>query len=347
MSYNRSDILNQILKRTAVIFLLGTILLMFPASGTVILNETMLRSDNLFLPDSEYSAADENQRGYTSVIKYNDGFLAAGSDGRIDRISVSGKIFKTMTFPGEEFKCLFSDEELIIAAGDKGILRISADGEIFRKIDIGSVRKINSLTIFNGTIICGTDQGVIIAGDTGGFFKETKLNLKGNIVSVSSSLTDCYGVTDQGEIIHSKDGVHWDIIDFNEVYKGYYRPCSFTSILVTQNRISVAGKQDDGSPVVAFSSQGNVWTERILSYTDDNGFREFLTEIPGSIIYDEPNDQYFLACSNGTLLLLPSCSQCNKVTKVSDKNLRGLSFNGDKMLVVGVDFFIGIMNIGW
>jgi len=321
--------------------------LLFPASRSGNLKNNRLKPDQLFLPDTVVSADIEKQNGYNSVISYKNGFIAAGSDGRIDRISVSGKISKSLTFQGEEFNCLYSDDELIIAAGDKGILRISGDGEIFRKIEIGSVRNINSLTIYNGTIIGGADQGIIIKGDSGGSFSEMKLELRGNIVSVSSGLTECYGVTDQGEIIHSKDGVHWDIFDFNKVYTGYYRPCSFTSVLVTQNRISVAGKQDDGSPVVAFSSQGNVWTERILSYTDDNGFREFLTEIPASIIYDEPSDQYILACSNGTLLLLPSCSQCNKVTKVSGKDLKGLSFSGDKMLVVGDDFFIRVMNIGW
>jgi len=326
---------------------MGTILLMFPASGTVTLNDSRLSSDQLFLPDSEYSAADENQSGYTSVISYNDGFIAAGSDGRMDRISVSGKIIRSLTFPGEEFNCLFSSDEMIVVAGDKGILRMSGDGEIFQKIEVGSIRNLNSVTVFNGKLICGSDQGIIITGDAERVYKETKLTLKGNIVSISSSLTDCYGVTDQGEIIHTKDGVHWDIFNYNQVYSGYYRPSSFTSVLVTQNRIAVAGKKDDGSPVVAFSSQGNVWTERILSFEDDNGFREFLSEVPNSIIYDEAGDQYFLACNSGTLLLLPSCSQCNKVTKVSDKDLRGLSFSGDAMLVVGGDFFAGIMNISW
>ena len=320
---------------------------MFPASGTFILTDPGLSSDHLFLPDSENSEAEENQSGYNSVISYNDGFIAAGSDGRMDRISVSGKIIRSLTFPGEEFNCLFSYDEMVVAAGDKGILRVSGDGEIFRKIEVGSINNLNSVTVFNGKFICGSDQGIIITGNAGGLFKETKLNISGNIVSVSSGLTDCYGVTDKGEIVHTKDGVLWDIFNYNQVYSGYYRPCSFTSVLVTQNRVAVTGKKDDGSPVVTFSSQGNVWTERILSYEDDNGFREYLTEVPTCIKYDEPDDQYFLTCSSGTLLLLPSCSQCNKVTKISDKNLTGLSISDDKMLVVGGDFFAGIMDIGW
>jgi len=73
----------------------------------------------------------------------------------------------------------------------------------------------------------------------------------------------------------------------------------------------------------------------------------FLNEIPNSILYDEAGDQYFLACNRGTLLLLPGCTQCNKVTRVSDEDLSGLSFNGNKMIVVGNDYFARLMDIAW
>ena len=274
-------------------------------------------------------------------------FLAAGSEGRIDRITFSGNITRTESFPGEDLNSIISDNKNIIAAGEKGIIRISLDGKSFVKVESGTDADINSVIIFKSTIIAGADRGIIILGDTGGSFNVLNLNLKGNIVSLSARLSDCYGVTDAGEIIHSNDGVHWDIFDFNLVYKGYYKPCSFTSVLATQNRIAVAGKQDDDSPVVAFSNQGKVWTERILSYADEQGFREFITEIPNSILYDEAGDQYILACNNGTLILLPACSQCNKVTKVSDVDLRGLALSGSKMVVVGDDYFTRMMNIGW
>jgi len=288
-----------------------------------------------------------NQPGYNSVTGYNDMFLAAGSGGRIDWITFSGRVIRTESFPGEVLNSIISDNKNIIAAGEKGILRISLDGKSFVKAESGTNADINSVIIFRSAIIAGADKGRILRGDPGGSFSALDLNLKGNIVSLSARLTDCYGVTDAGEIIHSIDGVNWDIFDFNQVYKGYYKPCSFTSVLVTLNRIAVAGKQDDGSPVVAFSNQGNVWTERILNYADEQGFRELITEIPNSILYDETGDQYILACNNGTLILLPECSQCNKVTKVSDVDLRGLFFNASKMMIVGDNYFTRIMNIDW
>jgi hypothetical protein len=327
------------------LIILGSIFLIFPDSAQ--LKNTTLNT----IGESDSASGDYYEttklKGYNSVTGYNDMFLAAGSEGRIDWISFSGKITRTESFAGEEFNCIISDNKNIIVAGEKGVIRISVDGKSFGKVESGTVRDINSVIIFNSTIIGGADGGIIILGNQGGSFNALDLNLKGNIVSLSARSSDCYGVTDAGEIIHSVDGIHWDIFDYNRVYSGYYKPCSFTGVLVTQNRIAVAGRQDDDSPVVAFSNQGNVWTERILSYTNDQGSREFLTEIPNSIIYDEAGDQFILGCDNGTLILLPPCSQCNKVSKVSDTDLRGLSLIGSKMLVVGDDYFTRMMNFTW
>ena len=166
-------------------------------------------------------------------------------------------------------------------------------------------------------------------------------------MSLSSRSSDCYGATDEGEIIHSTDGINWDIFNFNNVYSGFYRPCSFSSILVTENRIAVAGKQDDGFPVVAFSSQGNVWTERVLNYIDEGGFREFLTESPNFILYDETGDQFFIACTNGLIMVLPSCSQCNKVAKVSDRSIKSMVIASGRIMLAGEGYFLKTIGTGW
>lgn len=324
------------LKPNVIIFILGNIFLFSGVSGSANLSNNSSGSDH---GNVSVSAA-----GYTSITRYNEGFVATGSDGRIDRISITGKITKSQTFPGESLTSVISDNNMILAAGDNGILRIANDGEVFRKIENVSKRNINSVTIFNGAIVAGADNGIIISGDPGGVLKEIKLNMKGNIVSVSSRVTDCYGVTDAGEIIHSRDGAHWDIIDFNKVYAGYYKSCSFTKVLVTENRIAVAGIQTDGSPVIMFSTQGNVWTERPLYYTDDEGIRRFLSDSPNDVIYDEASDLFFMACNNGKLMELPSCSQCNKLSSLQVEDIEGISIIEDTMMIVGKNYFIKAVN---
>ena len=286
-----------------------------------------------------------NSEGYRAVIRYENGFIAAGSRGRIDRISASGKILKSEIFPGEYFNCLLSNDQMVIAAGENGILLISSEGEIFRKVDSNTHENINSLSLFKGIIIAGTDHGEIISGDGIGSFKITRLALKGNIKSVSARQSDCFGITDEGEIIHSSDGSKWDIFDFNKVYSGYYKPCFFSKILATEDRIVITGIHNDGSPVLMFSNQGNVWTERPLNYTDDQGIEGYLTDIPRDIGYDDLNDEFYIACTNGKLMKLPSCSQCNRLAALTEEDLTGISYNGNTMLIVGGNFFIKAVNM--
>jgi hypothetical protein len=285
--------------------------------------------------------------GYRAVIRYEDGFLAAGSGGQIDWISASGKITKSEKLPGENFNCLLLLNQTVIVAGEKGSILISSDKGIFRKVNSGTDKNINSLTLFNGSIIAGADNGEIISGNGTGSFKKIHLALKGNIVSVSARSSDCYGVTDEGEIIHTINGINWEITDFNKVYSGYYKPSFFRKVLVTENRIAVLGIQNDGSPVMMFSNQGNVWTERTLNYTDEQGMKGYLTDLPNDIYYYDPGDEFYLGCSKGKLMILPSCSQCNKMAAVSEEDIEGISMIENTMMIVGGNFLIKAVNIGW
>src|ERR1035437_10071724 len=86
--------------------------------------------------------------GYKALISYQDGFLAAGSDGRIDWISASGEITKSEKYPDEEFNCLLAFNEEIIIAGNSGSMLISSDKGTFRKVDSGTNMNIHTLVFF-------------------------------------------------------------------------------------------------------------------------------------------------------------------------------------------------------
>lgn len=286
--------------------------------------------------------------GYRCVINYEEGFIAAGSDGRIDWLSKSGKITKSEKYPGEEFNCLLSYYQMIVAAGSKGSILISSDKGVFRKIDSGTDTTINSLALFNENIIVGADNGELLIGDKKGLFRRIQLELKGNIVSVSANASTCFGVTDAGEIFHTTNGANWTIFDFNKEYLGYYKPCSFTKILVTEKQIAIIGKHDDdGSPVLLFSAQGNVWTERTLNYSEDQGMQSTLAEIPNDLFYDNSEDQFILVCTKGALMTIPSCSHCNKLFEIATENLIGISGNENTMIVVGDHYFIKVLTTKW
>jgi hypothetical protein len=285
--------------------------------------------------------------GYQAIASLGDEFIAVGSTGRIDRISISGKVQKTEQIEGENFNCVLADNQKTIVAGDHGSIYISLDKGAFRKVNSESKNNINAIALFRGLIIAGTDEGIILSGDGKNSFRKTFIPANGNIVALSATNSDCYGVTDEGEIIHTVDGVNWDVFNFNEVYAGFYKPCKFTSVLVTENRIAVAGVRNDGSPVLLFSTQGNVWTDRTLNYTDDQGSAYFPTDSPNSIYFDKDLDLFFLVFDKGKLMKIPSCSHCNKLAQVSTANLTGISGNGKTLVMVGENFNIKAVSLDW
>jgi hypothetical protein len=279
-------------------------------------------------------------KGYNAAVAYADGFMVAGSEGRIDRISKAGAVVKSEKFAGVEFNALVVHDQTIVAAGEKGTLMISSNNAEFKPIDSGTDKTIHTLAFFNDKIIAGTDQGEIVAGTEKGTFHKIPLALKGNIVSLSANASECYGVTDAGEIIRSKDGIQWNITDFNAQYAGYYKPCAFTRVLAVDGRIAIAGKREDGAPVLFFSTQGNVWTDRKLDYSDDERQMNSPTEILNDIYYYYPEDLYFLACNNGIMMQIPSCSHCNKLIPIGTDDLRCMAFNGNVLLFAGSNYCI-------
>lgn len=278
--------------------------------------------------------------GFKAIVGYGEGFVAAGAK-RIDRIDLTGHAVHTESFSDIELSCLFARGTALFAAGEAGVLLMSENGEDFTQIESGTTLNINSLTGFQDYLIAGADNGTVLTGSEAGFVKQTVLDVKGNIVALSAGNSVCYGITDHGEIFHSSDMVNWEIFDFNDFYAGYYEPCRWTTIVVTDQQVAVAGSSESGKPVLFFSSEGRVWTNRSLDYTDPHGLPGYLAETPNAIIYDVAKDRFLLACNGGTVMVIPSCSHCNELHNLSTQNnLTAISQQAETLVAVGDDYYI-------
>lgn len=322
-----------------ILLLLGSILLLYPLEC----------SSSLFgLDGSINSASSSDVRtadniildGYTEVTNYEDGFIAVGSNGQIDLISKTGGINNYHGILGAKLNSVLTHDKQIIVAGDYGNILISYGSEKFEKINSGTDGNINSLTWFDNKVVAAADGGEIAVGNESGLFKTTQLDLKGEIVSISANTTDCYGVTDKGEIIHSRYGISWSVFDFNKTYEGFYKTCQFTKVLATEKQISIIGKQDDGMPVMFYSNRGTVWTQRNLVYADENGVSSLLNDNINDIYYDVAKDQFILICNHGKMMTIPSCSHCNKLFEVSSANLKSIAGNENSLIVVGENGYL-------
>jgi hypothetical protein len=282
-------------------------------------------------------------KGYRDVISYNGKLVAVGTDGRIDYINNYSKITTVATNCRGNLNCIISEGQILVIGGENGTILFSPDGQIFTRVESGTDKNINGIAFINQLFVAGADKGTILVSKNGKNWSGTYLEVRGNIVSVTASDSICFGVTDSGEIIRSNDGLKWDISDYNKEYSGYNKPCIFARALLAQNRIVLIGTHDDGSPVVLFSSLGNVWTERSLFYNDNNGIIRFLTNKPNDITYDRVRDQFILACDNGELFSLPSCTKCNESVTISTNNIYGIILTENLLLSVGEGFFINIL----
>lgn len=291
------------------------------------------------------SNLDDAKVAYADVTSFDDGFVAITNSGRIDWISEEGVVSMSKTFEGESFKSILAIQQQFLILSSNGQILLFENDSSFHTIHKPSNNTINCITLFKNRIIAGCDEGELLIGNNENSLKSIQLELKGNMVSLSAGINDCWGVSDQGEIIHSKDGLNWIVFDFNSVYKAYYKACSFIKVECTPDQIAVIGKNSDGSPVLFFSSKGNVWSERVLNYTSEEGAADSLNDIPTDICYDAANDQFLLTCANGRLMTIPSCSHCQKVYQISLENLNAIAGNESKIMVVGTNNFVQMMNV--
>ena len=136
--------------------------------------------------------------------------------------------------------------------------------------------------------------------------------VKGNVIGISTNDYATFGLTDKGEIFWTRDSVKWEVIDFNEAYRGYYRPVRFVGIAAGNGNVAVVGTYENtGTPAMFVSSRGNVWTERGLTYSQGDELFE-LTETPLSVRADLERDEFVITCTDGVLFFVPPCSHCNR-----------------------------------
>ncbi len=319
--------------------IIGCLLLLFLADKSVRAVELHFLSDTTNISETNAS------KGYSDIVLFRDQFVAVGSDGRIGCISQSGEIIYVDKSNKYKLNCAFSNDEILIAAGEKGTILYSSDGQNFYRAESETDKNINGMTSKNGLILAGAEKGIILASKDGQSWSKIQTDIKGNILSLTSNNFFFIGVTDAGEIIKSFDGSDWEIKDYNKEYAGYNEYSKFKKILATQNTFVIIGTHDDGAPSILSSSLGNVWAERYPIYHDDQGMICSLTSAPNGIAYDSGGDQFIVACDHGELISLPTCTKCNEHTKISENDLNAIIYYDNRVVIVGDDFSVFVQRL--
>lgn len=117
-----------------------------------------------------------------------------------------------------------------------------------------------------------------------------------------------------------KDG--WKILDFNQVYAGYYPTCRFTAAAAIRGAYYLAGTDEHTAVHLFRSVSGSVWEPVNLAPREQ-------PEIPWHcgdvrVVLENPVDgSLLLVCENGYVLTLPGCPKCVKETHWDEKLIDG------------------------
>ena len=242
--------------------------------------------------------AARGQETLRTAVPTAEGFLAAG--GVLVRMDAEGKILETfaLEMPVTSM-ALLGDRLFVLDAAGLSISEINRSGKV--------VARLNP-------------------------------PVKGHLTAISADDKQLWAVTDAGEILHSSDGLEWSVLDFNEQYNGFYPRIEFKAIAAGGGSIMVAGLRPDGRPAAYTSGMGNVWSERLLDYTEQ-GRMNLLEAEPVSLSYDPIQDRFYLACSGGWLLALPGCSHCNSIERYPVETLYARAASGFNALLLGSNGF--------
>lgn len=141
---------------------------------------------------------------------------------------------------------------------------------------------------------------------------------------------------------------HWDPVDFNGLYAGYYTPCHFTALVGTNVDFAAAGTGADGLPYVFRSLRGGVWDQvALIGKTPMDGMVQARGRV-NAMLFEPATEQIFLLCDSGELVTLPDCPKCVRIRKVADQAIVSGRIFGETLelsLLDGMVLKVGISDV--
>ena len=286
----------------------------------------------------------QTTQGYLAVEYERDSFLAVGTNGRLDRISLDKQIQRIAILTTENLLNIFVDEEITLICGTGGTILYSFDGKSFLTAKTETTEMIYDIAIFKDQYLACSAQGVILISDDGMTWKKQQLATTNNIISIEATDNLIMAVTAESDIITSADGLNWHIDNFNKTYDGYNEAYRFTGIKSMGDTFSVFGQtsQDLNIPfIMDTSTDGSIWASKPLAeisgLNPDGPYSIRINAVKSSL------DQILVACNKGRILTVTDCYSCNKIDKYLDVDLNDLAFGNNKLIIVGDAFSFDIL----
>lgn len=276
---------------------------------------------------AQYRMPEELNQAYLSVEAYETDFLAAGAQGRLDRVHTDGSVEQLETGTDQALLDLAVQGTTAVAVGADGAAVVLEAGEAPRLSATGQESPLVSCAAFQGLWLAGTEGGVLYTADLENW-SAAELALEGTVTGLAATEKRCVGVTDAGETFTSTDGRTWSVLNYTDYAQ---KSLAFWGIEVCGNAFYAFGRDEEGVSHVVATIEGGVWSDRGPLSTE-GAENPLLT----GLCWD--GQQAVAACWGGEALTLPSCTECNKAQTVSELGLSDIACNGGKLLLVGQDY---------
>lgn len=198
------------------------------------------------------------------------------------------------------------------------------------------------LSVMDGVLcVLYSDRLVGLPGSPDGVLEEVEVRLPEGFDYIDFACLGerCYALDSSSRILRLDDNLRAELLDFNELYSGYYGQVKLTALAVSPDAVCVAGlEKESGRPVAFVSEKGSVWSRRELDYSL-GGSRYMLENQVLSACYSEARDAFVLGCAAGVIFYLPACSHCNYPEYTRSGDVRGIAFNGEHYIAVGEEIY--------
>ena len=218
------------------------------------------------------------------------------------------------------------------ALGDT-LWRQDADGSVWRGTDLEKAERLLRKMPPAAGVVCTDETEELIFSDGTVYdarSKETtRLPLESALIGAEANDYMTVLAEENGTLwIRKTDG------DFERLRyaKRYGVRVRLTDMTVSENTVYICGERtEDGSPFLAGSVMGGVWTERPLSVPGDDGTAAAPEGIPLCMTAAEESDTLVLGFSGGTLAVLPSCVKCSAFYETSASAVTAAAAAGDAL----------------
>lgn len=284
--------------------------------------------------------------GYYDAVYIGDGFLAAGSNGRLDHIGTDGTVSQIDISTEQNLFCLYAEDGApVVLGGANGTVLYSGDGLSFTEGGIDTHDDIFDVTRFKGVYYAALEQGQLYSSADGTSWQPVGLDteLSGDIISVDANDELIIAITAESDILISVDGTSWQHQNFNENYEEFYEPYIFSGIQNMGSTFFIYGQSAEmpEAPFVMFSSMADVWIFKPFSEINGQAHTEYFPLTINDIGYC--GDQIVAACDDGRLLTITECSVCHQMMELDNQKLYAVATGGGMLLAAGEDFLFNLM----